>query len=137
MMDNGWELTREERQQIYDGAADVLGNVATMALMHAATAPDCSGAPLCVGAEATIAISRAAARDPEFSTLAIIVAIRELGRARTREAALTDRLAVQRALTADIAKAMESADERETGLNAEIEHLNGIIYYLTNGGGRA
>lgn len=132
-MEGGDYADAAYRQQVYDKHAEVIDLMVSGSEQHLAEHPDCEAQPLCIGGEQMLALATASHMDPNFSGFVVIVAVRELARARKREAALEQRLAVQRQLTSDTAKAMESADERETELRAEIEHLNGIIYDLSEG----
>jgi hypothetical protein len=111
--------TRDKRQATYDHYASILHGLAEVGDDHRQRHPECDAEPLCLGAPNLLTVVRRQANP----TLVLIVAARELARAEKRAAGLRGRMEVQRSLTADACRALDSANEREEQLRREIDWL--------------
>lgn len=115
--------TRAERQATYDQHAAAIREMVELSDEHEDAYPQCPVRPLCIGrlqAEVGDLITKT---DTLRSFFLIIVGVLELSRAGKREAALQQRLAIQRGLTDDAITALASAHERERALEDENQTL--------------
>lgn len=119
-----------ERQAVYDENGTALAAMVAASDAHAVAHPNCPANPLCIGGVQAAQVDVLTKDHPELAFFLIIVAVLELSRAGKREAALTQRLDLQRGIAADASRRVLQLEDEVQSLLARLdaaEHLERVI----------